>query len=179
MFRKLSRIFFVVFIIATIFTGTVSAANYAEAVGDIVTTKSVSPEPFIYAQYGLLIDSTTGTIIYEKKADEKVYPASTTKIMTLILALESGLPFNKKITISEEAADVGGSSAYLQRNDVISFQDLLYGMMLNSGNDAAYAVGEAVAGNVEDFVDMMNEKAQELGLTNTHFVNPHGIHDPE
>ena len=103
--------------------------------------------------------------------------ASTTKIMTAIVALESGIALNTKIKIPAEAIGVEGSSAYLKLNESVTFEMLLYALMLSSANDAAVAIAHTVSGSVDDFVALMNKKAKSLGLTNTHFVNPHGLYD--
>ena len=115
----------------------------------------------------------------ERDADTVCYPASTTKVMTCIVALESGIELDApvKITSAADSNRVLGSVMGLRRKETYPFEDLLYGMMLPSGNDAAIAVAIAVAGNVSDFVRLMNEKAAVLGMEHTHFVNPNGLHD--
>lgn len=125
----------------------------------------------------LLLDTNTGTVIYEKNSNERIYPASTTKLMTALLLLETkGL--EGEIKVGPEVNVVAGSSLmYLKNGETISVKDIFYGLMVCSGNDAAAAIGVYVAGSVEAFVDMMNERAQQLGMTNTHFLNPHGIYE--
>ena len=131
------------------------------------------------AKAALLIDLNTGRTIYEQDADEQVYPASLTKIMTCLLALENG-NLSDTVTITENAyADLvsGSSTADLQVGEQLRLEDLLYCMMVESGNEAANAVAEHIGGTIEDFVKMMNERAYELGCTHTHFMNPHGLHN--
>ena len=103
--------------------------------------------------------------------------ASTTKIMTAILALESGLSLDRVITVSKDCVGIEGSSLYLKEGERITLEALLYGLLLSSANDAACAIAVAVGGSVENFVALMNKKASSLGLTNTHFANPHGLND--
>ena len=119
----------------------------------------------------------TNQVLYEKNASAIMYPASTTKIMTLITALEKGDPASI-VTISPRAAAVDGSSLDLRPGDKLTLRSNLTGMMLVSGNDAATAIAEHVAGSVPAFVALMNEKAAKLGAANTHFTNPHGLPDP-
>ncbi len=130
-----------------------------------------------------LVNLDTGTIVYEKNADERRAPASTTKIMTYIVVYENvDNPDNTTVTISEKIRDellgTGSSLSGIQVGDVLTVTQLLHCMMIPSGNDAALALADYVGGgDVQKFVDMMNEKAAELGCTNTHFMNPHGLHD--
>ena len=135
----------------------------------------------ISAGQAILIDGNTGKILYEKAADERAYPASTTKIMTALLTLETlkqyGSPVDQMVTVPENAAGVEGSSLYLKAGERISIEDLLYGMMLVSGNDAAVALSEIIGGNEEQFVERMNRRAKELGCRGTHFCNPNGLFD--
>ena len=140
---------------------------------------SVPPSYHANAKAALLIDLNTGRTIYEQDADEQVYPASLTKIMTCLLALENG-NLSDTVTITENAyADLvsGSSTADLQVGEQLRLEDLLYCMMVESGNEAANAVAEHIGGTIEDFVNMMNERAYELCCTHTHFMNPHGLHN--
>ena len=148
----------------------------AEPTGE---TASTLPSYHANAKAALLIDLNTGRTIYEQDADEQVYPASLTKIMTCLLALENG-NLSDTVTITENAyADLvsGSSTADLQVGEQLRLEDLLYCMMVESGNEAANAVAEHIGGTIEDFVKMMNERAYELGCTHTHFMNPHGLHN--
>ncbi len=121
-----------------------------------------------------------GTISYQKNIYEKMYPASTTKIMTAYLALTYG-NLDDYVTVSEYAVDQPSDSSVcgLHAGDQIKLSDLLYGLMLRSGNDAAIAIAEHISGSVEEFATLMNETARSFGATNTHFVNPNGLHDDE
>lgn len=129
------------------------------------------------AETAILIDAKTGAPLFEKNADRAMYPASTTKIMTCLLALEYG-HLEEEIVIPKEAANVPKDSSLMPVTvgEEMMFIDLLYGLMLHSGNDSANAVAVIVGGSIEGFVDMMNAKAAELGMTGTHFSNAHGYH---
>ncbi|MBO5716011.1 MAG: D-alanyl-D-alanine carboxypeptidase [Clostridia bacterium] len=133
----------------------------------------------ISASSACLIDAEGGRVLYSKNAEKQLPMASTTKIMTAILALESGIPLDRVIKIPQNAVGVEGSSIYLRAGEEISFETLLYGLLLSSANDSAVAIAITVSGSVENFVALMNKKAQDLGLVNTHFTNPHGLYDKE
>lgn len=128
----------------------------------------------------ILIDAKTGDVLFEKDADTKRYPASTTKIMTCLVALESGKSLDGDVTVgSLPKADFtdGAENISLKTGEVIKFEDLLAGMMIPSGNDAADAVAMYVGGSIDDFVDMMNQEAQKLGMTGTHYDDTNGLVD--
>ncbi len=131
----------------------------------------------------VLIDAENGTLLYEKNASLPQAPASLTKLMTLLLAMEdlkSGLvDWNSTVTISEKAWKTGGSQMFLNIGQEVTFKDLLKGISIISANDACIAVAEHLSGSVEVFVQRMNRRAAELGLENSHFVNPHGLDDPD
>ena len=138
----------------------------------------------ISANYAILHDHLSGEILYEKDADHKIYPASMTKIMTAIVVfdlLKKGeTSLDEKITISEKAwrmSQSGYSSMFIMMNDQVSVEDLLKGIIIVSGNDACLALAEGLSGTEEDFVILMNEKAEEIGLENTNFNNSSGIND--
>ena len=133
-------------------------------------------EPTTNSKSIIAIDRKTLSILYEKNAYNKVPMASTTKIMTCIVALENS-SLNDIVTVSKKAASVHGSTLGLITDMQISMNDLLYGLMLRSGNDCAIAVAEKISGSVENFAILMNQKAKELGLENTNFVTPHGLDD--
>ena len=133
----------------------------------------------ISANAACLIDADSKRILYSKNAEKRLPMASTTKIMTAILALECGMAIDTVISIPNEAVGIEGSSMYLRNGEKITLEALLYGLLLSSANDAAVAIAITVSGNVDNFVDLMNEKAQNLGLSNTHFTNPHGLYDKE
>jgi len=135
------------------------------------------PPPEISAQTAIMVEANTGEVLYEKNADVKAFPASITKIMTALLAIENG-NLDKKVKISKNASGVEGSSIYLETGERIPLRDLVYGLMLRSGNDAAIAIAEEIGGSTEHFVLMMNKRARELGAYNTNFMNPNGLHNP-
>lgn len=136
-----------------------------------------APAPNVLTEAAILIDADTGKVLYAKNPDAAMYPASTTKIMTCLLAIENGGLYDT-IVIPQEAANVPKDSSLVPVTvgEEMPMIDLLYGFMLHSGNDAGNAVAALVAGSVEAFVSRMNQKAAELGMTGTHFSNPHGYH---
>ncbi|MFE0560513.1 D-alanyl-D-alanine carboxypeptidase family protein [Paenibacillus sp. NPDC058910] len=133
--------------------------------------------PANHAQAAALIDVTSGRVLYSKNGDERLRIASLTKIMTAIVAIEHG-KLDDRVKVSKNAFAKEGSSIFLKLGEEMTLENLLYGLMLRSGNDAATAIAEHVGGTEEGFVLLMNEKAAGLGLTNSHFMNPHGLdHD--
>lgn len=134
--------------------------------------------PQVAARAALLADARTGAILFEQAAHESLAPASTTKIMTALVALEQG-DLSDMVTVPPEALAVGEASMGLVVGEVISLEELLHGLLLVSANDAAATIAIHIGGSVEAFVALMNERAAELGLADTHFVNPHGLDDPE
>lgn len=138
------------------------------------TTVSSSAETECSAKAAIVMESCSGTVLYEKNADLPLPEASTTKIMTALIVLERTNP-NQRIKISEAAAAVEGSQLGLTAGAELSVSDLLYVLMMKSGNDAAVALAEGICGSEEKFVVAMNEKAAALGLADTHFENPHGL----
>ena len=128
----------------------------------------------ISAKSAVLIEASTGRVLYQKNAYEKMPMASTTKIMTAIVALEFA-DVSDTVVVSQNASGIEGSSIWLSTGERMSLSDMLFGLMLASGNDAAIAIAEHVGGSVEGFVAMMNETAQRIGAYNTHFVNPNGL----
>ncbi|WP_326909042.1 D-alanyl-D-alanine carboxypeptidase family protein [Sedimentibacter sp. MB31-C6] len=134
--------------------------------------------PDIWAQSFIAIDADSGRIIVSNNANKRLPMASTTKIMTTILSIDNINNVNEKFEIPESCVGIEGSSIYLKPKQIVSFIDLLYGTMLRSGNDAALALATITGKNdAENFIDMMNAKAKELGAYNTNFVNPNGLHD--
>lgn len=128
----------------------------------------------VSARYACVMDAQTGRVLYEKNAYDRHSMASTTKIMTALLALENTKE-NEIVTVSKNAAGTEGSSIYLSAGEKLSMEALLYGLLLNSGNDAAIAIAEHVGGNVEKFAQMMTDRAHALGAKNTQFKNPNGL----
>lgn len=141
-----------------------------------VTASNVSELPKTNSRRYIVYDRISKSMIIGKNEDVKSAMASTTKIMTSIVILEKA-DLGEMVTVSAKAGGTGGSRLGLKRGDKASVRDLLYGLMLRSGNDAAVALAEHVGGSVKEFAELMNEKASELGLTNTHFVTPHGLDD--
>lgn len=132
-----------------------------------------------YSKSAVLIEPSTNTLIYDLNKDERLAPASMTKLMTMLLIMESidegKINLDDKVLISKNAASMGGSQVFLEENSEIEVEQLLKGIAIASGNDAAVAMAEYIAGNTEEFVNMMNNKVKELGLKNTNFVNVHGL----
>lgn len=133
------------------------------------------------AKSAYLIEMSTGMVLFEKNSEEKLYPASMTKMMSLILVMEAlnnnQLKKDEILTISEKAASMGGSQVYLQVNEQMSVEDLLKAVCISSANDAMVALAERISGSVSEFVVLMNQKSKELNLVNTNFVNTTGLHD--
>lgn len=129
------------------------------------------------AKHAILLDAATGRVLYEKHAEEQSLIASTTKIMTALVVCEQCNVLDR-MRIPKEAVGIEGSSMYLKEGEVLTIQDLLYGLMLHSGNDAAVALAIYCGGTVEGFAGLMNDKARELGLRGTHFENPNGLDSP-
>ena len=125
----------------------------------------------ISAKSAILIDATTGKVLYEKNADQRMQMASTTKIMTTLLAIESG-NLDEYFTVDPNAIKVEGSSMGLVEGDQVTMRTLCYGMMLPSGNDAANATAVKIAGSIDNFAKLMNQRAKEIEMTNTNFVTP-------
>jgi|TARA_B110000881_G_scaffold183271_1_gene170410 D-alanyl-D-alanine carboxypeptidase (penicillin-binding protein 5/6) len=151
----------------------------------IACNSHVQAQPNIEAKTAILIDYHTGKILYDLESDMSIWPASMTKIMTAIVAFDllktKKISLDDKITISEKAwrmSQAGYSSMFIMINDQISVENLLRGIIVASGNDACVALAEGIAGTEENFAVMMNEKAQEIGMTNTNFNNSSGLNDP-
>ena len=132
----------------------------------------------VSAEKAVLMDAATGRMIYEKNADERSLIASTTKIMTALVVCQHCNVLDR-VKIPAEAVGIEGSSMYLKEGEILTVQELLYGLMLRSGNDAAVALAIYCGGTVEGFAELMNDKAREIGLKNTHFVNPNGLDAPD
>ena len=131
----------------------------------------------VSAEKAILLDAATGRVLYEKNADQQSLIASTTKIMTALVVCEQCNVLDR-VRIPKEAVGIEGSSLYLQEGEVLTVQELLYGLMLHSGNDAAVALAIYCGGTVEGFAQLMNDEAARIGLADTHFVNPHGLDAP-
>ena len=154
-----------------------SAASY----GEYVESDSLTVPDTSHAEAALLMDMNSGRLIYGKNIDERLYPASTTKMMTGILALESGHMGETATATYEALKDITLEDSHMGIliGEELTMTDLINGMLVYSANDAANVIAIQVAGSMEAFVDMMNAKAQELGMTNTHFVNACGTHNDD
>lgn len=144
---------------------------------DSENNSSKNDELKLNSRAAIVFDRTSKTVIYGKNIDDKRAMASTTKIMTAIIVLEYG-NLDEQIEVCKKAANIGGSRLGLHEKDKISLKDLLYGLMLRSGNDAAVQIAIHLGGSIEGFAEMMNKKAKEIGLKNTNFVTPHGLDNP-
>lgn len=140
----------------------------------IQTTSNITDNPKLNSRIALVYDRASGRILFDKNGDKTTPMASTTKIMTAIIVVENS-NLSDIVTIDSKSAGTGGSRLGLKKNDKITVNDLLYGLMLRSGNDAAVALAIHVGGSVEGFAELMNKKAKELNLTSTHFMVPHGL----
>jgi D-alanyl-D-alanine carboxypeptidase (penicillin-binding protein 5/6) len=139
-------------------------------------TSVAATPPEIAGEAGILIDVKTGMVLFEKNPHKKLYPASITKVMTAILVLENS-ELDEIVTSGSNPQLVDGTRIYLEKGEELTVRQLLYAIMLRSANDAAVALAEYISGSVSDFVVLMNQKAKELGCTNTNFTNPHGLTD--
>ena len=133
------------------------------------------PPPHLSSDAALLLDATSGEVLYGKSAYVRRSPASTTKLLTALVAVRSGARLDRVFAVSVQSAGVPGSSAHLRAGDRYTLRELLEGMLMRSGNDAAHAVATSVAPDVESFAERMNRTALEIGARQTHFVNPHGL----
>ena len=180
--REFLRKFIVILIIAGMVLGSVAmAAVYCfadepsvESKEEETTEKDPSAEPEITAEAAILYCENTGEIIYSKNEDERMKPYSITKLLTALLAVRN-LSMDQTVTVSAAAAGQGGSSMELKEGEQVTVKELLYGTLVVSGNDAAYALAEAVSGSAADFVKLMNKTAANIGCKNTHFSNPSGL----
>lgn len=143
----------------------------------VLRAQEEGEEPQITAKAAILIEASTGRVIWEKHADERHYPASTTKIMTAMLGLENIGP-RTEVFISPDAAETEDCFLEIKAGDRLTAEELITGMLMVSDNGAAVAIAEQVDGSVEEFADRMNAKAKEIGMENTHFANPNGLTNP-
>ena len=148
-------------------------SNFVEAVNNDVDELTLN------SRIAVVYDRTSGKVLWGKNENKRTAMASTTKIMTCIVVIENCEDLNKEVTISKKAGATGGSRLELKANDKITIKDLLYGLMLRSGNDSAVALAESIGGSVENFANLMNDKAKVLGLNDSHFCTPHGLDNPE
>ena len=146
---------------------------------NIIVFPVMAAEMEVETPSAILIEQSTGTVLFEKGADIKRPIASVTKVMTALLLMEEidagRIKYTDMITASEEAETMGGSQIYLEVGEQMSVEDMLKGLMIASGNDVAVAIGEHISGDLPSFIDRMNERAKELGMNNTNFLNPNGL----
>lgn len=134
-------------------------------------------EPDISAEAAILIDADTGKILFEKNIHEKMFPASTTKMLTAIIAIEKG-NLDQKVTVDKETPyEIAGSHIALEPDEIVTMKDLIYATLIESANDAAAVIGKQISGSTEEFAKLMNSKAKEIGTKNSNFVNANGLHD--
>ena len=160
------------------FGDTFDISEILSNIESIETSSDITQLPTINSRAYVVIDRNSNTILIGKNENQKKKMASTTKIMTALVVIEH-CNLSDTVEISKKAANTGGSRLGLKTGDNITVYDLLYGLMMRSGNDAAVALAEHVAGSITDFSNLMNEKAKNLGLSNTHFVTPHGLDEDE
>lgn len=174
--RRLNALFILYIILAMLITGAANAATPDDY--DAQNPQYLAAD-HLYSEAVVLIDADSGDILFSKNERVRMHPASTTKIMTLLLGIESGIPLDQQIAIPQAAANIAKDSTLVPvfPGETMTFGDLLVGFMLNSGNDGANAVAVLVAGSVDNFVIMMNRRAAELGCVDTHFSNAHGLTD--
>jgi len=176
---KFCKVFFTFIVFTLSFNYIVLADDENEEISNNISSlvevsSNISTEPIINSRAAIVYDRISGHILYGKNENEKRKMASTTKIMTAIIVIENS-NLDDIITISSKAAGTGGSRLGLHTNDKVSVRDLLYGLMLCSGNDAAVALAEYVGGDLSEFANLMNKKCTSLNLHSTHFVTPHGL----
>ena len=163
--------------------GAEGAGYYAEPFAEdlcVVTDESAFDEGLVTSEAAALFDEDGREVLYSKDAFERLYPASITKVMTALVALEYG-NLSDQVTVTEDAVitESGATLCGIEPGDVLTLEQLLYGLMLPSGNDAGAAIAVHIAGSIEAFADMMNVEADRIGAVDTHFVNPHGLLDPD
>ncbi len=159
-----------IFLSAIVISSGFTQATFAKVKQKATQVKA----PEIKAKSAVVYCENTGEVIFEKNAHERCNPYSTTKIMTALLASQK-LQLDREVTVSKAASDIGESTMDLNEGEIVTVEQLLYGLLLPSGNDAAYALGETVSGDIESFAALMNETAVNIGCKNTHFVNPNGL----
>ena len=169
--------------IPSLAAGAEGAGYYAEPFAEdlcVVTDESAFDEGLVTSEAAALFDEDGREVLYSKDAFERLYPASITKVMTALVALEYG-NLSDQVTVTEDAVitESGATLCGIEPGDVLTLEQLLYGLMLPSGNDAGAAIAVHIAGSIEAFADMMNVEADRIGAVDTHFVNPHGLHDPD
>lgn len=171
--------------LTTVFSSAVSAAENPDITPEIRYNMEIQSNswenwplgPQVYAESAIVMEASTGTILYSKNIDQQMYPASITKIMTMLLALEH-LDLSEEVTFSHNAVySIEYDSSHIARDEgeILTVEECLYAIMLESANECSNAIAEQVSGSTEAFAELMNQRAAELGCTGTHFVNPHGL----
>ena len=178
--RKLFKLFFLVFISIFLLKGALSLNSTSQALRhDLVFSQDYGIIDGIYSRNAILVDRSNGEILMGKNPEERIDPASMTKIMTAMVVLDSGESLNKRVEITSDIIDFcqaeGLSMSGFEAGDKPKIKDLLYGLMLESGGEAAHALAQAIAPSEEEFVARMNEKARELSMDNSYFSNPSGL----
>lgn len=172
---RLGALVLAVIILAGFFAGVMWLAG--TRVAEYVNAQAVVGETSAHAM--CTMDVATGRVLFAHNADQTMGMASTTKVVTALTVLENCVDLDTKVRVADEAIGIEGSSIYLQKGEQLTVRELLYGLMLRSGNDAAVALAYAVAPSLEEFVAMMNQTAQKYGAKQTHFTNPHGLDNPD
>ena len=187
MIKKISKILTIILLILILLIHPIYADDKNEEYENVIQDEekieieaaaTAGTRPTINSRRYVIFDRLSGRSIYGKDENKQTAMASTTKIMTSIIIVENS-DLNEEVIVTAKAAGTGGSRLGLHTNDKISVRDLLYGLMLRSGNDAAVALAIHLSGSVEEFAKLMNQKAKELGLQDTHFVTPHGLDNSE
>jgi len=176
--KKISLTIIILILILLTYTSLSSVIAFANT----NTVTESNNDVKIYAQAGVVMDAKNGNLLYEKNGTKRFYPASCTKLLTALVALENCKDLSKTITVSHEAVygiDPESSHIALEEGEQLTMEQALYGLLLASANDAAVAIAEDVGGSIEGFATMMNAKAKELGLENSHFMNPHGLYNSQ
>ena len=157
---------------------TTSAPETTAASSDDYYNHVWPAPPEVESEAAFIMENSTSTVLYEKEADAQRYPASTTKILTALVAIENS-SLDEVVTFSENAVNLEEAAVTInaEAGEQMTMKDVLYGLLIQSGNDCAVAIAEHIAGSVEAYAEMMNERAAEIGCTNTHFTNPHGLFD--
>jgi D-alanyl-D-alanine carboxypeptidase (penicillin-binding protein 5/6) len=178
--RQLALLIFLVVLIILVVTLVGVAQAGSSTPLEVTTLGDLSvTAPNITARAAIVVEAATGRVLYEKDSAAELPMASTTKIMTAILAIEK-MELTTSLTVSQEAAGTNNPDmTWVQAGDTLTVEQLLYALMVASANQAGVVLAEGCSGSVEAFVSAMNGKAQELGLTGTHYTNPHGLQDPE
>lgn len=160
------------------FLALITAALLLSLLAVTASSEHPTKSRTVSAKSAVLYEPESGRFLYSKNAFQRLPMASTTKIMTALVAIEN-TALTDEVVITEEAVGIEGSSAYLKEGEILSMEELLYALLLRSANDAAVAIACEIGGSVEGFADIMNERAASLGLSDTHFTNPHGLDDDE